>query len=78
MCESRRCSPKWNRRADADRGHRVFPAIEDLDSSSSSCRDARVQRVLSRQDDPEEDGTLRSVIQGYYNPERAAGSSPRV
>lgn len=32
--------------------------------------------MLPRQDDREEDGTLRSVIQGYYHPERAAKSSP--
>ena len=32
--------------------------------------------MLPRQDDREEDGTLRSVIQGYYHPERAAKSPP--
>ncbi len=32
--------------------------------------------MLPRQDDREEDGNLRSVIQGYYHPERAAKSSP--
>jgi hypothetical protein len=32
--------------------------------------------MLSRQDDREEDGILRSVIQGYYHPERAAKAAP--
>jgi hypothetical protein len=37
---------------------------------------AAFSAMLSRQDDREEDGTLRSVIQGYYHPERAAKKAP--
>ncbi|MGH9176386.1 MAG: hypothetical protein ACRD1H_18600, partial [Vicinamibacterales bacterium] len=44
--------------------------IEDLDDFIEQLQQTRAfSGVLSRQDDLEEDGTLRSVIQGYYNPQ---------
>jgi hypothetical protein len=46
--------------------------IEDLDEFIEQLQSTRAfSGMLSRQDDLEEDGTLRSVIQGYYNPEAA-------
>ena len=66
-----------NRRADADCRHRLFAPrrrprlfIEQLEETGA------FSGMLPRQDDREEDGTLRSVIQGYYHPERAAKPSP--
>ena len=47
--------------------------IEDLDHFIAQLEGTSAfSKILSRQDDREEDGTLRSVIQGYYHPERAA------
>jgi hypothetical protein len=47
--------------------------IEDLDDFIEQLQSTGAfSGVLSRQDDLEEDGTLRSVIQGYYNPQAAA------
>jgi hypothetical protein len=51
--------------------------VEDLDRFIDQMEaTGAFSKMLSRQDDREEDGTLRSVIQGYYHPERAAKSSP--
>jgi hypothetical protein len=51
--------------------------VEDLDRFIEQMEaTGAFSKMLSRQDDREEDGTLRSVIQGYYHPERAAKSSP--
>lgn len=50
--------------------------IEDLDEFIEQLQLTRAfSGVLSRQDDLEEDGTLRSVIQGYYNPPAAAAAA---
>lgn len=47
--------------------------IEDLDEFIEQLHETQAfSGVLSRQDDLEEDGTLRSVIQGYYAPSAAA------
>lgn len=54
----------------------VSRRVEDLNAfmdqleASGGLRD-----VLSRQDDPMEDGTLRSVIQGYYTPVASAAQA---
>ena len=51
--------------------------VEDLALFIDQMEETRAfSGMLPRQDDREEDGTLRSVIQGYYHPERAAQSSP--
>ena len=51
--------------------------IEDLDLFIAQLEGTTAfSKMLSRQDDREEDGTLRSVIQGYYHPERAAKTAP--
>jgi hypothetical protein len=51
--------------------------VEDLDLFIDQLeKTAAFSKVLSRQDDREEDGTLRSVLQGYYHPERAAKAPP--
>ncbi len=51
--------------------------VEDLALFIDQMEETRAfSGMLPRQDDREEDGTLRSVIQGYYHPERAAKSSP--
>jgi len=51
--------------------------VEDLDRFIDQMEaTGAFSKMLSRQDDREEDGTLRSVIQGYYHPEKAAKSSP--
>ena len=51
--------------------------VEDLDLFIDQLeKTAAFSKVLSRQDDREEDGILRSVLQGYYHPERAAKTAP--
>ena len=51
--------------------------IEDLDDFIEQLQQTGAfSGVLSRQDDREEDGTLRSLIQGYYNPRAAATPAP--
>ena len=51
--------------------------VEDLALFIDQMEETRAfSGMLPRQDDREEDGTLRSVIQGYYHPQQAAKSSP--
>ncbi len=51
--------------------------IEDLDDFIEQLHRTRAfSGVLSRQDDLEEDGTLRSVIQGYYKSQAVAVAVP--
>jgi hypothetical protein len=56
----------------------ISKRVEDLDSFIEELERTRAFRgVLSRQEVSEEDGALRSVIQGYYGPEAAvAGAQP--
>jgi len=51
--------------------------VEDLDLFIEQLeKTGAFSKFLARQDDREEDGTIRSVIQGYYHPERAAKTTP--
>ena len=48
--------------------------MEDLDRFIDALeKTGAFQSVLSRQEEAQEDGTLRSIIQGYYNGRRRAG-----
>ena len=54
----------------------VSKRVEDLDAFIEELERTRAFRgVLSRQDVSEEDGALRSVIQGYYGPDAAVPAS---
>ncbi len=51
----------------------VSRRVEDLDEFIDALeKTGAFQEVLSRQEEAQEDGTLRSIIQGYY----AAGGAP--
>jgi hypothetical protein len=64
----------------------VSRRVEELDGFIEALeKTGAFQEVLSRQEEAQEDGTLRSVIQGYYRPstatvqpasERSAAASP--
>lgn len=59
----------------------VSRRVEDLDKFIDALeKTGAFQSVLSRQEEAQEDGTLRSVIQGYYNaggvPAAEAGTAP--
>ena len=54
----------------------ISKRVEDLDSFIEELERTRAFRsVLSRQEVSEDDGALRSVIQGYYGPEAAASEA---
>lgn len=55
----------------------VSKRVEDLDAFIEELEKTGAFRgVLSRQDVTEEDGGLRSVLQGYYGPDSAATAAP--
>lgn len=51
--------------------------IEDLDAFMDALEETKAfTLVLSRQDDPQQDGTLRSSLQAYYAPAAAGSAVP--
>lgn len=51
--------------------------VEELDDFIEALeKTGAFREVLSRQEQAQEDGTLRSVIQGYYRPSAAVASAP--
>lgn len=55
----------------------VSRRIEDLDGFIEALeKTGAFQEVLSRQEEAQEDGTLRSMIQGYYRVSAAAAAQP--
>jgi hypothetical protein len=51
--------------------------VEELDGFIEALeKTGAFQEVLSRQEEAQEDGTLRSVIQGYYRPATAPPAQP--
>ena len=57
----------------------VSKRVEDLDTFIENLERTQAFRgVLSRQDVSDDDGSLRSVLQGYYGPEGAVAASEAV
>lgn len=55
----------------------VSRRVEELDSFIEALeKTGGFQEVLSRQEEAQEDGTLRSVIQGYYRPSATPAPAP--
>lgn len=55
----------------------VSRRVEDLDTFIEALEaSGGFSEVLSRQEEAQEDGMLRSVIQGYYKPAAAAAAAP--
>ena len=54
----------------------VSRRVEELDGFIEALeKTGAFQEVLSRQEEAQEDGTLRSIIQGYYRPSRGASAA---